>query len=193
LKYTPLSLPVNRVDFKLFSSRFFLDKLIELKNIQRDERILIIQEIYIESFLTAYIGTFDALLIEINQKCKLNIRPKDVNLNKIMKALEKGGFSLIHNCLENSKSLSWFSLLRESRNRVNHRGKLKVMRNYNPFLRETTIHLAFQQSDEILRYGHENYANQDIIVLFETYLYGVYEFVTDVTLLMDYDTDIKSN
>lgn len=141
----------------------------------------------------ACIGTFDSLLIEINQKCKLNIRPKDVNLNEILKALEKGNFSLIQNCLESSKSLSWFSLLRESRNRVNHRGKLKIMQNYNPFLRETTRHLAFQQSDEISRYGLENYTNQDIIELFETYLYGVYEFVTDVTLLMKYDTEIKSN
>ena len=57
----------------------------------------------------------------------------------------------------------------------------------------TAKHLAFQQNDEKLRYGPENYANQDIIELFETYLYGVYEFVTDVTLLMNYDSEIKSN
>ena len=73
-----------------------------------DERNLVIREIYVECFLTACIGTYDALLIEINQKCKLNIKLKDVNLNVILKELEKGSFSLIHNCLENSKSLSWF-------------------------------------------------------------------------------------
>jgi hypothetical protein len=185
LRYRPAKLPDNRIDFKLFSARYFLDKLIYMKNIQTtilDSHLnSVMEDIHYEGFLTACIGAFDALLIVIIDKCNLDIdTTRPVYLKEIKNKLTENNYKNMLEEIVKFENESWFLSLKKLRNRIIHKGKLQRMTNYNPFLENTSHYIAFEQDAKIPSLEGKRYFNEDSIETFENYLYELNESIKSV-------------
>lgn len=115
----------DRIEFKLWSAKKHLDKLVKIEN--NYGGIMGKNRIYAEDELDCYfaqiIGARDALLMLINEKFHLNLLEKDVNVESIKKELNKIKKQNILKELDNlsKDKTSWYWIVKELRNRSIHK------------------------------------------------------------------------
>jgi hypothetical protein len=114
----------NRVQFKLYAARYFLERLKKLEQkagslvgpgIERDE-----VELNLDAFLYDVVGAFDTLLQEINVAFGLGLAVQDVCVSAIIQKLPDGKVKKTLGTL-NGNTNGWFWMLREYRNHSAHR------------------------------------------------------------------------
>ena len=120
----------DRIQFKLWSAKKHLDKLIKIEN--NYGGLMGTNRIYAEDELDYYfaqiIGARDALLMLINEKLNLKLSEKDVELGSINSELKKKGKKQkIMKRLNklSSDTTSWYWILNELRNKSIHRSILR--------------------------------------------------------------------
>jgi hypothetical protein len=118
----------DRIQFKLWSAKKHLDKLVKIEN--NYGGLMGTNRIYAEDELDCYfaqiIGARDALLMFINEKLGLNLSEQNVTLRTIRQKLDnKNERNIIKKLddLDNNKG-SWYSILNELRNKSIHRSIL---------------------------------------------------------------------
>jgi hypothetical protein len=134
----------DRIQFKLWSAKKHLDKLVKIEN--NYGGIMGKNRIYAEDELDCYfaqiIGARDALLMLINEKFHLNLVEKDVNIESIKKELIKIKKQNILKELDDlSKDrTSWYWILKELRNKSIHKSILnkKALVNISENINDNT-------------------------------------------------------
>ncbi len=114
----------DRVEFKLASAEYFLQKLVR---IEKEEKHLrgpshLEAEIFIDCFLFEIIGVIDAFLQEINITFKTELSSEQVTLRTLRKKLPRNK-SLQK--LEKEEQKRWLKALREYRNHTVHRSIIR--------------------------------------------------------------------
>lgn len=118
----------DRIQFKLWSAKKHLDKLVKIEN--NYGGIMGKNRIYAEDELDCYfaqiLGARDALLMLINEKFDLGLSEKDVELGSINRELKSIGKQNIIDKLNklSSDTTSWYWILNELRNKSIHRSIL---------------------------------------------------------------------
>jgi len=126
----------DRIQFKLWSAKKHLDKLVKIEN--NYGGLMGTNRIYAEDELDCYfaqiIGARDSLLMLINEKLNLKIPEKDVELGSINSELKKKGkkqkIMKRLNKLSSNKT-SWYWILNELRNKSIHRSILNKKASVN--------------------------------------------------------------
>jgi hypothetical protein len=113
----------DRIEFKLWSAKKHLDKLVKIEN--NYGGIMGKNRIYAEDELDCYfaqiINARDALLMLINEKLLLNLLEKDVNVESIKKELKIKKQNILKELNDlSSDHTSWFWILNELRNKSIH-------------------------------------------------------------------------
>ena len=113
----------DRIEFKLWSAKKHLDKLVKIEN--NYGGIMGKNRIYAEDELDCYfaqiINARDALLMLINEKLLLNLLEKDVNVESIKKELKIKKQNILKELNDlSSNHTSWFWILNELRNKSIH-------------------------------------------------------------------------
>jgi hypothetical protein len=134
----PEELIKNRIKFKFYCTEKHLSNVIRFQqneNINSSFESRVRWEAEIECLLSQLIGSKDALLMTINEKLKLGIPKKDVNLdtvNQRLNFINRGSLLYDLNRVACSKG-SWFWILNDLRNQGMHRSviKNKHSRKYN--------------------------------------------------------------
>lgn len=118
----------DRIQFKLWSAKKHLDKLVKIEN--NYGGLMGKNRIYAEDELDCYfaqiIGARDALLMLINIKLDLKLSEKNVELGSVNRELKSIGRKNIIDKLNklSSDTTSWYWILNELRNKSIHRSIL---------------------------------------------------------------------
>jgi hypothetical protein len=118
----------DRIQFKLWSAKKHLDKLVKIENnyggIMGKNRIYAEDEL--DYYFAQILGARDALLMLINEKFDLGLSEKDVELGSINRELKSIGKQNIIDKLNklSSDTTSWYWILNELRNKSIHRSIL---------------------------------------------------------------------
>lgn len=118
----------DRIQFKLWSAKKHLDKLVKIEN--NYGGIMGTNRIYVEDELDCYFaqifGARDALLMLINEKLHLNLSEKNVYMKSINEKLESQNKKHILKELNDLScdKTSWYWILNELRNKSIHRSIL---------------------------------------------------------------------
>lgn len=121
----------DRIKFKFYCAKEHLGNLIQFQqneNFNSSFESRVRWEAEIECLLSQLIGSKDALLMVINEKLKLEIPKKDVNINTInqkLNSIKKGNLLDDLNCVACSKG-SWFWVLNDIRNDGMHRSMINI-------------------------------------------------------------------
>lgn len=125
----------DRIEFKLWSAKKHLDKLVKIEN--NYGGIMGKNRIYAEDELDCYfaqiIGAKDALLMLISEKFDLKLSEKEVELGSINRELKNKRKEKIIDELNklSSDTTSWYWILNELRNKSIHRSILNKKAGVN--------------------------------------------------------------
>jgi hypothetical protein len=123
----------DRVKFKFYVARDHLNSLIDMESkgeTPHSADVRIKWEIIVENLLFHLVGAMDSLLVRINQKFGLGLKPWKVNVDNVYNKLKSDGkeelVGALHDLLDKDihPNGTWLSILMDLRNIGTHRNIL---------------------------------------------------------------------
>lgn len=180
----PQRLLYDRIEFKLYSASYHLKKIKEYKENHAGIHMdmdSVHMSIEIDCFLSQIYGSIDALLVLINEKLKLGLSINDVKIPKVKKKLQEINRSdLIVELEEALENGNWFSELYELRNQSVHREKLRIMREYDPFMDQA--HVFISNNQRKISLNPSDYMQIEQIQYFEQSLEKVRDLIDTIRM-----------
>lgn len=180
----PTILLYDRVEFKLYSALYHLERIKQLKEdhagINVDMKSVHL-EIEIDGFLSQLYGSMDALFVLINDKLNLDLSLEQVNGGNVKSKLNSiSRADLISDWEIARKPENWLGELSEFRHQTVHREKLRRMREYDPYKDQSIEYISKKQKE--ISFSPSDYMPKEFVKYFEESLQNVKSLVYKIRM-----------